>query len=319
MLKHVFNAVSNHGGRRKLTTFIFHRVHAQRDPLFPFDPDAHGFERRMRWISRWFNVLAAPDAVLRLEDGTLPERAACLTFDDGYADNIDVALPILRRMGVKATFFIATAYLDGGAMWNDRIIEAIRRCTHDRLVLTDLGLGEYPLGNVEQRTHAIEALITRAKYLEHDERETVAEQILQRANVNMPRNLMMRSDDVRQLRAAGMTVGAHTHSHPILARLDAQSAEREIVLGRERLASLIQEPITLFAYPNGRRGEDYTPEHVAIVRRLGFVAAFSTVWGVADRDSDPFQLPRFTPWNQDKWRFGLRLVRNYAYVARLAA
>ena len=66
----------------------------------------------------------------------------------------------------------------------------------------------------------------------------------------------------------------------------------------------------LFAYPNGKPGEDYLPRDVALVRELGFDAAVSTAWGASGHGSDPFQLQRFTPWDRTKARFGLRLLRN---------
>ena len=72
-------------------------------------------------------------AVDALKTGKLPARAAAITFDDGYADNRSIALPILKQHGLSATFFIATGYLNGGRMWNDTIIEAIRRSEAKKL------------------------------------------------------------------------------------------------------------------------------------------------------------------------------------------
>ena len=77
-------------------------------------------------LKRRFSVLPLADGVERLYDGTLPASALAVTFDDGYADNLAVAAPLLRKHGVPATLFIATGYVDGGAMWNDIVIEAFR-------------------------------------------------------------------------------------------------------------------------------------------------------------------------------------------------
>ena len=74
----------------------------------------------------------------------------------------------------------------------------------------------------------------------------------------------------------------------------------------------------LFAYPNGRPDEDYRAEHAQMVRDAGFEAAVSTAWGSARRNSDPFQLPRFTPWDRRRWAFGLRMGRNLQTPVRLA-
>jgi peptidoglycan/xylan/chitin deacetylase (PgdA/CDA1 family) len=310
MWRQLFRVLAPAGRRARLSVFIFHRVRARRDPLFPGEPDAADFERAMIWVRRWFNVLAAPDAVHRLSQGRLPERALCLTFDDGYADNFSVALPILRRLELPATFFVASGFLDGGRMWNDGVIEAVRGCTADALDLSAVGLGVHSLGSVGDRRKAIDALIAKLKYLPMGEREKRVADIAAHAGAALPADLMMTSGQVRALCEAGMTIGAHTHSHPILARTDADEAEREIRVGRERLEALVGEPVSLFAYPNGGPGTDYGAEHVRIVKALGFDAAFSTAWGVAHAGSDLYQLPRFTPWGGNRWKYGVRLAQN---------
>jgi len=114
------------GDGSRLSILIYHRVLPGPDPLNNWDPTAAEFESQIRALSRFFTPLALGEAVERLRKGTLPAHAACVTFDDGYRDNVDVALPILRRHGVPATFFIATGYLNGGRMWNDTVIESIR-------------------------------------------------------------------------------------------------------------------------------------------------------------------------------------------------
>jgi peptidoglycan/xylan/chitin deacetylase (PgdA/CDA1 family) len=130
---------------------------------------------------------------------------------------------------------------------------------------------------------------------------------------------MMRSHQVRELCSAGMSVGAHTVSHPILTSIDSDRAEREIADDRDRLRELSGETIRLFAYPNGVPGEDFNDQHVAMTRRLGFVAACTTAWGVATADTDPLQLPRFTPWDRSALRFGMRMIVNLRRANAVAA
>src|SRR5688572_14817112 len=100
--------VSPGGVRGRLSILIFHRVLACPDPLFPEVPSAVDFEARMRWVRDWFNVLPLKQAIDRLYDRSIPARALAITFDDGYADNEEVAAPILKRLGLCATFFVAT-------------------------------------------------------------------------------------------------------------------------------------------------------------------------------------------------------------------
>jgi peptidoglycan/xylan/chitin deacetylase (PgdA/CDA1 family) len=261
-------------------------------------------------MKSWFNVLPLDQAVRALAAGTLPGRAACITFDDGYADNCSVALPILLKHQANATFFIATGFLDGGRMWNDTIIEAIRSHAGDAIDLEALGAGRYPTANPSAKIAAIAALISRGKYLPPAQRKTFSEEIAKSVGGTLPHDLMMSSEQVRQVKRAGMQIGAHTASHPILSRLPLQEARNEIATGKADLERILDEPIELFAYPNGRSGDDYVPAHVALVRELGFTAAVSTDWGTADRESDLLQLPRFTPWDRGALRFGLRLASN---------
>jgi peptidoglycan/xylan/chitin deacetylase (PgdA/CDA1 family) len=108
----------------------------------------------------------------------------------------------------------------------------------------------------------------------------------------------------------GMEVGAHTVTHPILARLEDDVAYREIADGRDALRQITGEPISLFAYPNGVPRADYDERHVRMVERCGFAAACSTAPGVATRSTDRFQLPRFTPWDRARSRFAVRMARN---------
>ncbi len=306
----VFGCLSPRGLRARLSTLVFHRVLPAPDTLFPDVPDAARFREIIRWLASWFNVLPLDEAVRCLAAGTLPARAAAITFDDGYADNFTVALPLLREHGLTATFFVATGYLDGGRMWNDTIIEAIRHCRATAIDLDALGLGRHVLGTPGDRRAAIETLIAHAKYLPTAQRLSLTERIAASAGATPSTDLMMTAQQVKGLRSASMQIGAHTVSHPILANLPTDDARREIAGGKAQLENLLGERVGLFAYPNGKKDEDYLDPHVAMVRAAGFDAAFSTEWGAAAAGSDLMQLPRFTPWDRGRIRFGTRLAAN---------
>lgn len=300
----------------RLSILIFHRVLAEQDPLFPHEATIATFDAHMARLKAVFNVLPLDEAVVRLKTGTLPARAASITFDDGYADNVTHALPILQRHGLPATFFIATAYLDGGRMFNDTVIEAIRRTRHERLDLSSLGLGEHDMGSDQARTRAIGHILPRVKPLPADQREDTVARLSELADSGqLPDDLMMTTEQLRSLHAAGMGIGAHTARHPILAGMDEQAVRKEIAEGRACLETVLGEEIRLFAYPNGKPGQDYLPEQTAIVRELGFDAALSTQPGVAVNASDHFQLPRFTPWSSTAFRFIPTLLGNLARAA----
>lgn len=304
-------SIASPGGRNgRLSILIFHRVLPRPDPLFPYLPDAASFEAQMRWVRDWFVVLPLAQAVERLYTGSIPARALAISFDDGYADNEEVAAPILQRLGMTATIFISTGYLDGGCMWNDRLIEAVRGVEGDEIDLGALGLRRYRVGTLEERRDTCVALVLDVKHVDTERRHALVDAIVERIGAPPPAPLMMSQTQVRNLRILGMDVGAHTVSHPILTRLPAAIARDEIASGKEQLEALLGERIELFAYPNGLPRRDYASEHVEMVRGLGFSAAVSTARGAASTRSDRFQLPRFPPWDRERWRYGARLLGN---------
>ena len=309
MLKLALKHLSPQGPSGRLSVLIFHRVLAEPDPLFPDEMHAYRFDSLMSAIARTYCVLTLSEALSAREHGRMPTRALTITFDDGYADNARIALPILKRHGLKATFFVATGFLDGGRMFNDTVIETLRWTTLDRIDLSDFGLGSFAIDKVQGRAQAIGALLPVVKYLDLPARELAIARLHRLAgHPPLPDDLMMRSEEVRQLQRSGMEIGAHTVRHPILRVLPDHEAEAEILHGRDALQTLIDAPVEVFAYPNGRPTEDYDERHVEMVARLGFRGAVSTARGTVVRSSDRFQLPRFTPWDSSNSRWLARLA-----------
>lgn len=298
------------GRRRKLAILIYHRVLSEPDFMRPDEIDVYTFAWQMEILARYFNVLPLAEALDRLRRGDLPSRAACITFDDGYADNATVALPILKRWNLPATFFIATGFLDGGRMWNDTVLESVRKLDGERLDLSQIGQGVHAIGTPEEKSRTGYRLLSCLKHLPPCQRAEYVDHIASRVN-GLPDDLMMSSAQVKALHAHGMEIGGHTMSHPILANLSEDEARREIGEGKDKLEAIVKERIRFFAYPNGKPGKDYKPEQVGMVRDLGFQAAVSTTWGVACNRSDIWQLPRFTPWDRSPLPFMARLVTNY--------
>lgn len=319
ILRLPLSIASPEGARGRLSILIFHRVLPAPDPLYPDVPWAADFEARMRWVRSWFNVLPLAPAIDALYAGRIPSRALAITFDDGYADNEEVAAPILRRLGMSATFFVSTGFLGGGCMWNDRVIEAIRACETPQIDLRPLGLACHPLGTHAARRQAIDETLVGIKHLPPEQRQAATEAIVAAAGGRPSPGLMMQPGQVRRLRELGMDVGAHTITHPILTRLGVDAAHDEMSRGKHELEALLGERVDLFAYPNGVPGQDYGREHAAMARECGFTAAVSTAWGAASARSDRFQLPRFTPWDRTRMRYGVRLLANLRRVEKVAA
>jgi peptidoglycan/xylan/chitin deacetylase (PgdA/CDA1 family) len=300
------------GAKARLSVFIFHRVLPGPDYLQPDEPDAARFERIVRFLATWFDVMPLGEAARRLQARDLPPAAAAITFDDGYADNLAIAAPILRRHGLAATFFVASGYLDGGRMWNDSVMEAMRVAPRGTLDCGDLGLGACEIDGEASRLSAFRQLRDALKYRSAAERKSLSDEIARRSGLPAASDLMMTSGDVVRLRDLGMEIGGHTVTHPILATLDAPAAAKEIADNRDRLGQLLGQAPAVFAYPNGSPGKDYTERDVGLVRQAGYHAAVAVGGGYSTADTDPFQLARFTPWDRDMLRFGLRCGLNLA-------
>jgi len=300
--------------RSKLLILTYHGICENPNKLRSWQHSARDFERHMSVLSRFCNVLTVSEGARLLHSGELPSRSVCISFDDGYRNNRVVALPILQRYGLRATFFVATGFLDGGLMWNDAIIEAIQRASVDFIDLRDHGLGSWAIRSASERQGAVNELINALKYRSVDERKALVTRLVERAGAILPNNLMLSSGEVRELFRAGMEIGAHTVNHPILTQTAPDAAEREIEASKSTLEDITGASVNSFAYPNGRPGIDFDDSHRALVRKLGFGCAVSTLPGVATREDDVFALRRLAPWDTRSSVFALRLIAYFSGI-----
>lgn len=302
-------SLTSPGGRgAPLTVLLYHRVLNHPDELSPGEPSAAQFDSQMAILSRVFRVLPLDEALSKLAEDRLPSRALCITFDDGYLDNLEVALPILQRHGLSATFFIASGLINGGRMMHDTVIETVRRLPSGTVDLGWLGITPRAVDSTSSRLALIEEIVRKIKYLPFSERTETCRRLASLVEEALPQDLMMSSDQVRALARAGMRIGAHTHEHPILSKLSSEEARAQIGKSREVLGDILGTAPTMFAYPNGKPGLDYTAEHVAMVKEAGFSSAVSVSFGTTSNTSDHFQIPRFCPWDRDPRRLVVRLV-----------
>ena len=304
-------------GKQRLSILIYHRVLPRHDYLRPAEPDTDQFAWQMEILSRYCTPLSLTEATRRMAEGSLPERAVCVTFDDGYADNYELALPILQRWRVPATVFVATGFLNGGMMWNDVIIESVRSTEEQQLDCSELGLGLLDLRGEAARRAAVQAILPAIKHL-HPERRAQLTAAVAGSAGPLPDTLMMTDDQLRAMHDAGIQIGAHTRTHPILASVEDGVARAEIERGKGELEALIDHPVEVFAYPNGRFMEDFLPAHRDMLAGLGFRAAVTTEPFVATPGSDTYMLPRFTPWDRTPARFLARLMMSRSQLQQPA-
>jgi len=286
----------------------YHRVNDDGDPFFSALPTAV-FERQMRHVARNYRVLPLEDLVERLQRGGLPRNTLAITFDDGYRDNLTHAAPILSRLGLPATIFLATGFIGTAEVpWFDRLAHGLKKSTMD-VVRTPWG-DELALSGLPARMRAMERTLEHFKRVPDEERHRGLDELLTALGVTDQRifkNLMLSWDDVHAVRGLGFSIGAHTVNHPILSRVTPQRAWTEILGSRTMIESACGAAPRAFAYPNGGT-EDYTETVKRLVREAGFTCAVTTRFGLNTSNTNPWELRRGGPWEHHLPTFALKLA-----------
>jgi len=294
--------------RAAFPILTYHRVNDDGDPFFSALPTAV-FERQMRHVARNYRVLPLEDLVERLQRGGLPRNTLAITFDDGYRDNLTHAAPILSRLGLPATIFLATGFIGTAEVpWFDRLAHGLKKSTMDA-VRTPWG-DELALSGLPARMRAMERTLEHFKRVPDEERHRGLDELLTALGVTDQRifkNLMLSWDDVHAVRGLGFTIGAHTVNHPILSRVTPQRAWTEILGSRTMIESACGAAPRAFAYPNGGT-EDYTETVKRLVREAGFTCAVTTRFGLNTSNTNPWELRRGGPWEHHLPTFALKLA-----------
>lgn len=256
----------------------FHHVRpASPDPFRPnalLEITPEHLDRTLTWARRLgFAIVALDDVPERLAGRGEPFVA--LTFDDGYRDNRDHAAPILRRHGAPWTLFVTTDYADGaGRLWWIELEAAVRAL--DRLLLDGR---ELPARDPAQKSAAFAAAYRALRAgPEARLRDTIArwcdEAGIDRAA--LVRSLCLGWDELVELRGEpGLTIGAHTLTHPMLAKGGEEEARREIVESRRILEARLGRPVRHLSYPVGDP-KSAGPREFRLALEAGFATAVTT-------------------------------------------
>jgi peptidoglycan/xylan/chitin deacetylase (PgdA/CDA1 family) len=295
-------------GPAAFPVLTFHRVNDEGDPFFPALPTAV-FEGWMAHLARAYRVLPLEDLVERMRRGGLPRHAIALTFDDGYRDNLTHAAPVLARLGLPATLFLATGFIGTAEVpWFDRLAMALKK-TGAREVAAPGG-ERLPLGSAAERLAALDRLLAELKRLPDEALHAALDRLLRALGLTDQRcfkNWMLTWDDVHALRGLGWRLGAHTVNHPILSRVSPERAWKEILGSRTMIESACGVAPACFAYPNGGPG-DYTETVKALVREAGFACAVTTRFGLNTAATSPWELRRGGPWEAHAPTWALKLA-----------
>jgi peptidoglycan/xylan/chitin deacetylase (PgdA/CDA1 family) len=234
------------------------------------------FERQMRVLSGLYRFISV-DELLEVRRGERPaaERSLLLTFDEGYADFHEHAWPVLKRYGIPATMFVATAFPDSAeAFWWDELYHALWASRRRDPVRTRDGI--FHCATARDRRATLRAVHALVAGLPHATAMRLVKEVVDQLDVPPLEGDVLPWATLRSLVDAGVTVAAHTHSHPRLTHVDAESLERELRVCQDVLGQQLGAAPPVIAYPAG----DQNREVIAAARRTGFEIGFSTRRGV---------------------------------------
>lgn len=256
------------------------------------------FEGQMQLLARKFHPVSL-DQVERFVRGAeeLPERAVVITFDDGYTDNYEVAMPILDRLGIPATFYVTVDCIEHRRLpWPSRLRFSFR--TTRRNSWSDDSGNVWSLERFEDREEVYQKLCDQACQLAGAVQESLVTRIeedLEARVADDSSQLMMTWEQVRGLAQRGHTVGSHTMTHPNLAFLGIEDVRRELVESKERMEEQLRAPVPHFSYPCPALFPNWTQETAEESRRAGYQTAVTTASGLARKGDNPLWLRRVGP------------------------
>jgi peptidoglycan/xylan/chitin deacetylase (PgdA/CDA1 family) len=305
---------------RWLTVLNYHRVDEKREAADVdegvLDATPESLDRQLARLKRHFTPISLADLLAHLEGADLPRNPAFVTFDDGYRDNLVKATPILKRHGVRATFFISTGHVGGRRLyWWDRISWTLKHARKRRFTLDYPSSVEVDLDHgIERSAWILHRLVKQTRLLDL---ERFLDHLLSKADApwtaavehELVERLIMTWDDVRALRVEGMDVGSHTRTHRVLQTLSPSELAPELAGSRADLESELGAPISAIAYPVGASIAGY-PEIRAAVEAAGYRLGFNYGPGLQGLSAlDPFDVRRLAPHHtMDDTRFSTLLA-----------
>jgi peptidoglycan/xylan/chitin deacetylase (PgdA/CDA1 family) len=299
---------------------LYHRVAEVPTDPFKLCVTPEHFAEHLAVLSGEYQPMSLRKMRQTLESGQSPNRAIAVTFDDGYADNLWNAKPLLEAQDVPATVFVATGQLEEPRefWWDEldrlllqpgRLPSCLDLTIEHKLHHWDLGqAADYSMADHQRDRHwnwyvqeqtdpGPRQSLYRALYqllypLSLDQRQLILDQLLTWAGLTVkgrPNYAALSATEVSRLGDGGLVeVGAHTINHPFLSTLSAEAQWQEIQQSKAALETLIDQPVHGFAYPHG----NYSPETMELVEKAGFTHACATIEGRVGRKAHRFQMPR---------------------------
>jgi peptidoglycan/xylan/chitin deacetylase (PgdA/CDA1 family) len=304
----------------QVKNFLFHRVSEEKDKLWPpMRPDL--FDKILSFLCKEYTIVRLEDFLTESTDYKSSKQIATILFDDGYKDNIEYAVPILRKNNCAASFYIVTDCIDRNLpTWTFLTDHALQQTNISRLELSFSYVPE-ELRRIQLKENSSQNLLVSRikpwmKTLSNQNRLEVLQSILyQCSDVPLPENKMMNWNDIRELNEHGFYVGSHSHTHPMLGRLENEEEindELEISSNRIR-QELGTAPFTI-SYPIG--SFDERVRKLAQKNGYKYGLAVEQRFYSSERDS-LFAIPRVELYQEPLWKVRMRVSGIYTRLKRL--
>ena len=307
----------------RIITLLYHRICEPDTNPWGICVSPKHFSEQMGVVKKCLPVITIEEILQQVTKGKIPETFACITFDDGYEDNVTTALPILKQYQCPATFFIATAFIESPVpFWWDEL-EMI--CLHSKKLPAGLILSindivhhfnfETELSNDDWQQHLLWKWYEEAPALRCQSFIAIWN-LLRPLSYSIIENLM---NDIRlwsgnyyqtrlpmnrkQLQHVNCeklaTIGLHTHTHPDLASQNMETQIYDIEKGKRILAEQFETDSSLLAYPYGR----FTETTISAVKKIGLTGCFTTESSPITAASDIAKLGRYQvfDWNAEEF------------------
>lgn len=295
--------------KQKTAVLLFHRVFPERDALWdPIDPAL--FRRTIEFIAKNFHIV--PLEELLFERPVSSKPLAALTFDDGYRDFIDYAIPILDKEKQKASMFVVTDCIDNGLPTWTYIIDNLF-ANSQKTAWSNYNMDEFPdefrktsWKTKDERINYCRRFKQHLKWIPSLKRDEIIKCLLSNFNdVSIPTNTMMNWDEVKQISSAGFEIGSHSVSHPSLSTIaDEKIISYELTHSAERIKEKTGIASKIFSYPLG----SYDDRTKRLSKEAGYKASLAVDKMMYDPTMhDLFAVPRIELYSESWLKTRLRI------------
>ena len=292
-----------------IRNFLFHRVNPTRDKLW--DPmSVELFDKCISYISKKYDVVLFEELVFTKKYFN-SNRIATIMFDDGYKDNIEYAAPILKKYGVKASFYVVTESIDKNIPTWTHILEHLFQYTS--IVNININFNFLPqdlkiqkLNNQNERLQYVNKLKPFLKTIAHENRQLVLDRVIETYNdINLPK-VMMNWEDLRKLHEEGHYIGSHTVSHCMLGTMkNEDEITTELIMSGNRIKNELGFfPLTI-SYPVG----SFNEKTKKLAENVGYKIGLAVKQNVHNPQiEDLYEVARIELYNESWWKTRLRIT-----------